>query len=169
MLIIFLKRLLSLVVLVAAQALVFNHIHLFGYATPLPFVYLLLLFPLGTRRWSILLWGFSCGLLTDILSLTPGVGAAALTMTAFIQPPLLQLMAPKDAVEDMQASYATLGFWPYVSYASLLTALFLTLYFIILAFSFHHILDWTISFLGSWLLTLTLCLIFEGLRRHKQD
>ena len=43
--------------LVAAQLLVFNHIHLFGYATPLPFVYFLLRFPLNTERWSILLWG----------------------------------------------------------------------------------------------------------------
>ena len=33
-----LARSLWFIVLVIAQALVFNHIHLFGYATPMPYV-----------------------------------------------------------------------------------------------------------------------------------
>ena len=110
MLLTFLQYLLWMVTLVAAQMMVFNHIHIMGYAIPFGFVYLLLLFPLGTQRWSILLWAFVCGLLSDIVSMTPGVGAAAMTLTAFLQPTLLRLMAPKDSVEDMQAGYATMGF-----------------------------------------------------------
>ena len=87
----FLQRLLWLVVLVAAQMVVFNYIHIYDYATPLPFVYLVLLFPLGTSRWSILLWAFVCGLLCDIASLTLGIGAASMTLVAFVQPVLLRI------------------------------------------------------------------------------
>lgn len=162
------QRLLWMVVLVAAQMLVFNHIHLFGYATPLPFVYLLLIFPLGTERWRILLWGFICGLLTDIVSLTPGVGAAAMTLTAFVQPLWLGMMTPKDAADNLQAKYSTLGFWPYVHYAGVLTAIFSVAYFLILSFSFHHLLDFVISLVSSWLLTLLLCLTFEGFRKKHE-
>ena len=154
---------------VAAQLLVFNHIHLFGYATPLPFIYFLLRFPMGTERWEILLWGFVCGLLTDIVSLTPGVGASAMTLTAFVQPVLLTLMVPKDAVEDFRPSYTSMGFWPYTYYAALLTLLFTFVYFVVLSFNFHHILDLTISFVSSWALTLILCLIFEGFHKPKHD
>lgn len=164
MLVIFLKRTLWLVALVAAQMMVFNYIHLFGYATPLPYVYLLLLFPLDSSRWSVLLWGFVCGLLCDFASLTPGLGAASMTLTAFIQPLLLRAMAPKDALEDMQASYHTLGGWGYVRYAAILTLLFTLTYFLLLSFSFFHAIDLAISFASSWLLTLVLCLAMEKVR-----
>ena len=155
--------------LVAAQLLVFNHIHLFQFATPLPFVYLLLLFPLGTEHWRILLWGFLCGLLVDMTTLTPGVGAAAMTLTAFAQPYLLPLFTPKDAVEDMEPSYRTMGFWLYARYASFLTGIFCISYFLVLAFSFHHFWEWLVSLLSSWLLTLVLCLIFQGFSKKKHE
>lgn len=163
----FLQRLLWLVVLVAAQMVVFNYIHIYDYATPLPFVYLVLLFPLGTSRWSILLWAFVCGLLCDIASLTLGIGAASITLVAFVQPVLLRLMTPKDAPEDMQPAYSTMGFWNYVGYAAILTSLFILCYFLLQSFTFNHIIDLGISCGASWLLTLFLCLIFEGFRDHR--
>ena len=150
--------------LVAAQILVFNHVHIYGYTTPLPFVYLLLLFPLGTERWNILLWGFVCGLLCDITSLTLGVGMAAMTLVAFIQPPLLQLMLPKDAVEEMQPGYDTMGFWGYFRYALLLTFIFVFAYFLLQVFNFFHPLHFLISMLSSWLLTLIFVLAIEAMR-----
>ena len=164
MIITFLQRLLWMLALVAAQMVVFNYIHLFGYATPLPFVYLLLLFPLGTERWDILLWGFVCGLLCDITSLTLGIGMASMTLVAFIQPPLLRLMTPKDAVEDMQPGYDTMGFWGYFRYAFLLTLLFVLAYFLIQTFNFFHPLDFVISMASSWAITFFFCLSFEALR-----
>ena len=163
----FLQRLLWLVVLVTAQMMVFNYIHILDYATPLPFVYLVLLFPLGSSRWGILLWGFVCGLLCDIISLTLGIGAASMTLVAFIQPVLLRLMAPKDAPEDMHPAYSTLGFWTYFNYAAILTAIFALCYFALQSFTFNHIVDLGIACGSSWLLTFVICLIFEGLRDHK--
>lgn len=168
MIITFLQRLLWMLVLVAAQMMVFNQIHLFGYATPLPFVYLLLLFPQGTERWSILLWGFACGLLCDIPSLTLGVGAASMTLVAFIQPPLLQLMSPKDVLEDMQPSFESMGFWGYFRYASLMTLLFCFVYFLMQVFNFFHPLDFLIGLGSSWALTFVFCLAFEALRNKQK-
>lgn len=159
-----LQRSLWVVVLVAAQMIVFNHIHLWGYATPFPFVYLLLLFPMGTQRWTAMLWGFVCGLMVDIVSLTPGVASGAMTLAAFIQPPLLQLMAPKDALEDMQASPKAMGLWVYVRYAAMVTAVFTLAYFLLAVFNFFHIRDVAIACVTSWLLTLVLCLLFEAVR-----
>ena len=168
MVITFLQRLLWLVALVAAQMMVFNYIHLFGYATPLPYVFLLLMFPLNSSRWSILLWGFVCGLLCDFVSLTPGLGAASMTLTAFLQPLLLKAMAPKDSLEDMQASYSTLGLWGYVRYAGILTSVFMLTYFLLMSFSFFHIVDLAIAFASSWVLTLLLCMAIESVRNSKK-
>ncbi|MBP5771784.1 MAG: rod shape-determining protein MreD [Bacteroidaceae bacterium] len=167
MVITFLQRMLWMVALVAAQMMVFNYMHLFGYATPLPFIYFLLLFPRGTQRWSILLWGFICGLLCDVVSLTPGIGAASMTLIAFVQPLFLEHMVPKDAVDDLQPGIDTMGFWSYVRYAGLLTFLFSLCYFLVLSFNFFHIVDLGLSFVSSWLLTLLLCLSFEGVRSKR--
>ncbi|MBQ7443187.1 MAG: rod shape-determining protein MreD [Bacteroidaceae bacterium] len=159
-----LQRALWLAALVVAQMMVFNHIHFMGYATPLPFVYLVMLFPMGANRSAVMLWGFTCGLLTDIVSLTPGIGAAAMTLAACIQPPLATLMAPKDAVEDLQPSMRTLGFWPYFRYALIITGVFTIAYFALTAFNFFHLRDLAIATAASWALTLAICLLMEALR-----
>lgn len=169
MVITFIQRFLWMMALVAMQMLVFNHIHLFGYATPLPCVYLLFLFPLGTERWSILLWGFACGLLTDVVSLTLGVCTAAMTLTAFIQPLLLKALEPQNAVENMQASYHSLGLWTYVRYAAILTTIFIVAYYIVQAFTFFHFVDLMLSLIGSWVLTLAVCLAFEGVHGKEES
>ena len=51
----FLKRLGLFVVFVLAQTMVLGHIHLFGYATPLVYVYFVSMFPRSYPKWSILL------------------------------------------------------------------------------------------------------------------
>ena len=59
-----------MLLLVAFQVLVLNHLQLFGYGTPLIFVVLLLYMPMGTTKAGILLWGFCTGLLVDIFTNT---------------------------------------------------------------------------------------------------
>ena len=87
----FFSRLLWAFILLVFQGLVFNHIHFFGYATPVIYVYILCLQPLNTSRYAWLLWGFAVGLGADFFSETPGLGAASMTLTALCAPPLLRL------------------------------------------------------------------------------
>ena len=47
-------------------------------------------------KWGILLWCFALGLCVDIFSNTPGVAAAAMTLTAAIQPYVLNLFTQRD-------------------------------------------------------------------------
>lgn len=54
----FLSRLGWFVLLLLLQVLVFNHIHISGYATPLPYVYLLLILSDATPRWVYIAVGF---------------------------------------------------------------------------------------------------------------
>ena len=57
-----LRRLAMFVVLCLAQVLIVNHIHLFGVAIPLLYIYFVITFRRGTPKWMILLWGFFMGL-----------------------------------------------------------------------------------------------------------
>ena len=59
------RNIIFFVILLVAQVLVLNHIHLFGYATPLLYVYFALTLRRGTPRWAVLLWCFAMGLAVD--------------------------------------------------------------------------------------------------------
>lgn len=163
----FFTRLIWALVLLAFQVLVFNHIHLFGYATPVIYVYILCLQPLDTPRYSWLLWGFLTGLAADLFSETPGVGAASMTLTAMCAPVLLRLMVSKDSAEDMVPDYRTLGRWPFVWYVILLVMLQQAAFLLLEVFSFFNVLDMLYTYVGSCVLTVIFILVMAGIRSNK--
>lgn len=82
----FLKRLLLFFGLLLAQVLVLNHVHLFGVAIPLLYVYFVLSFPRDYSRNGALVWSFLLGLFIDIFSNTPGVAAFSMTWSLSYSP-----------------------------------------------------------------------------------
>ena len=68
------KGVLLFFVLCLAQVLVLNNIHLFNCATPLLYVYMILMFRRNYPRWGILLWSFVFGLVIDTFLRHAGCG-----------------------------------------------------------------------------------------------
>ena len=99
MIVTLLIRLLQMLVLIAFQVLVLNHVHFLGYATPMVYVAILLYLPWNANRVGTLFLSFVMGLVLDAFSNTPGLTAASMVFAGFIQPYLLHAMAPKDTVE----------------------------------------------------------------------
>ncbi len=163
----FLWRLLLFVLLLLVQALVLNHIHLFGYATPLLYLYLVVGFCRGYPRWGILLWSFLMGLSVDVFCNTPGLAAATMTLAGLLQPYLLQLFLPRDSAEDLQPSIGTLGFTKYLLYTLLLTTAYCLVFFTIEQFSFFDWTRWAFCILGSTLLTTLLILVVDNMRKTR--
>lgn len=147
------------------QVVVLNNIHLFGCATPLMIVYVLLLFPRSTPRWVVMLEGFIIGLICDMFTDTPGVGAASMTLVAFIQPVYLQLFFSRETPDDLQPSIKNLGIVKYLGYSIVLVFLFIVVYFSLEEFAFFHWQQWAIYILGSTILTYLLIITIESLRK----
>ena len=147
----FFSRLLWAFILLVFQGLVFNHIHFFGYATPVIYVYILCLQPLNTSRYAWLLWGFAVGLGADFFSETP----------------LLRLFTPKDCLEDMVPGYRTLGGWNYIWYVTLLVLLQQASVMMLEIFSFFSALDMLYTYLSSSALSIVLILVLERMRGNK--
>ena len=80
-----LKTLGTFLVFLLVQVLVLNHVHLFDSATPLLYIYMVLLFPRNYPKWGMLVWAFAMGLGVDMFSNTPGVAAASLTLVALLR------------------------------------------------------------------------------------
>lgn len=167
MLLVFLARLCWMLLLVAVQVLVFNHIHLLGYATPLPYVYLLVMMPKGVPRYQVLLWGFFAGLLVDMFSNTPGMAAGAMTWTAFLQPMLLGLMVTKDVPDDSVPSFAGMGTGLYLRYMLMLVFVHHLVFYVSEFFTFYNWGYAAVSLLGSWVLSSLVIVAFERMRSSK--
>ncbi|MCR4914402.1 MAG: rod shape-determining protein MreD [Prevotella sp.] len=159
-----LKRLLVFVALVLAQALVLNRIQLFHCATPLLFVYFVIIFPRNYPRWASLLWSFFLGLTADMFANTPGVAAASLTLTGFLQPQLLELFLPREADENIKSSVSSLGFWRFAGLSAALIAVFCLMFFALELFSVSNWLYWLECAGGSALFTFVLIMALESLR-----
>ena len=162
----FLKGVLLFAILLLAQVLVLNHIHLFDCATPLLYVYVVLQFRRNYPRWGILLVSFLLGLLVDIFSNTPGVAAASMTFLGFLQPYVLAMFLNRDSEEDLQPSMKSLGFAKFFYYAAVLVVVYCSIFFTIETFSFFNGLLWLECVGGSAMLTILLILAIENSRKR---
>ena len=157
----FLKRLGWFAVFLLVQVVMLQHIHLFGVATPLFYVYFVLQFPRHLPKWGTLLCGFMLGLLVDIFTNTPGVAAASLTLITALQPYYFGLFVSQEAPEDLRPALKTLGALKYSNYCVPLVLLYCLVFFSLEQFSFFHILHWLMCVAGSTAITLLLIYTFE--------
>lgn len=156
------------ILLFLLQILIFNHIHLFGYATPMPYLYFIMLLPSSTPRWVSILLGFILGLLIDIFTNTPGMAAASLCCVGLVAPPLLNLFSPHDREDDViLPSIHTMERSGFLKYAVTLTLLHCSLFFTIELFTFQNWQDLLFYIGGSSVLTLLFVIAFEMLRSRR--
>jgi rod shape-determining protein MreD len=159
-----LKRFLWFFLFILAQVFVLGRIHLFHYATPLFYVYFVVLFPRNHPKWAVLIWSFMLGLLIDCFTNTPGLASSSLTLIAALQPYVLELFAPRDSDENFVPSVKELGPVKYSLYVFILVFLFCVVFYTLEILSFSNWLQWVFCVTGSMLLTLLLIATFEYAR-----
>ncbi len=163
-----LKRMAWALLLLMLQVLVLDQVHPWGYGAPLLCPLIVVTLPMGTSRISALLWGFGTGLVADTFAGTPGIGSAALTFIAFIQPPLLKLMAPRDSEEELHPSFSTLGRWNYLRFILLLFLIHHVIYYALESFSYAHIEDAVISLGVSYVVSVLVATVVEYVRNPQK-
>ena len=156
----FMRRLLTLIGLAALQVLFLNRISLFGYVTPLFYIWMIARFDSSMSRGSVLLWSFFLGLSIDLFSGTPGLNAASATLLGIFQPGIVKLFVTLDRSDVVVPGSASMG-RAFAGYLLLVTLLHHTVYFILRSIPLG---DWTVlaaKILLSSLLTLIFMLVAE--------
>lgn len=165
-----LPRVLWIIGLILAHTLVFNHIHLMGYATPMPYVYALIILPHGTARWIYVVLGFCIGIVIDILSNTVGAAAAALTLVGLLTPLLLRTFAPDDKLEEeFTPSIKTMQWEGFLKLAVVVTLIHTLVFFLLETFSLFDALEILIKVGSSTALTVIFMMTFEKLRNTSRN
>lgn len=159
-----------LVFLLALQILIFNHVHIAGFATSFAYIYLLLILPNNTPKSLFVVLGFAMGLIVDVFNNTPGVSAAATTAVGLLSPYLFQLLGPKEENDDnLLVPGANVMGWPSFSYyAFIMCTLQCLLFFVIENFNFHEPLTMLIEIVSSTAFTFIVVMAFEWVRNSKQ-
>lgn len=113
------------VVLVLVQALILNHIVLFGYAVCFIFIYFLVRIPLTVSTNWLLTLGFLLGLSVDMLSDTPGVNALGCTLLASMKSPVyFAYEQHDDKTRDKELGMSSMGWFSFSKYLLTMSAIY---------------------------------------------
>ncbi len=161
-----LTQIIRFVVLVLAQAWIFNNINFLGYINPYPYVIFILLYPLQNDRTLFLLICFALGLSVDIFSDSGGVNAAASLVAGYLRPTILRF-SYKTAYEYHSIQIEKTSFIERLRYISLMVATHHLVLFSLEVFNISmtfYVLEKT---LYSSIFTILLCVLFISLRQTK--
>jgi rod shape-determining protein MreD len=149
------------------QVLVFNQMHIWGYATPFLYIYFILKINTRTSRNALMLWAFALGLVIDIFGNTPGMNAASVILLAFSRTSILRLVTLRDMDEGFRPSVRSMGVSSFMRYVFLSCSLFCTVLFLIDTFSFYDFPVLLLKILSSIISTMLCVFCVEMLGGEK--
>ncbi len=133
------RYLLSFIAIVLVQVLVLNNLNLGGYVNPWLYVLFILILPVETPKWLLLVFGFITGLIMDAFLNTIGMHASATVFLAFLRPIFLRFLAPRDGYEPGSLPVPShFGFGWFLKYALVSVTTHHLFLFIVEAFTFEN-------------------------------
>lgn len=156
--------------LIVFQALVFNHICLFGYAVPFVFIYGLLSLPLNLSKERAFTIGFLTGFILDIFSDTMGLNALCCTLLMAVRRPIARLYLPRDEeLLDLIPGIKSYGIATFSKYLLTTALVFCALILLIESMDSVIISKLCLKILASTLLSFALMLGLDSLTIGKSE
>lgn len=157
-------NLIRFVLIVFVHVMILNNIHLHGLFNPYIYPLFILLLPIETPRWLLILLGFFTGLVIDFYSNTMGMHAAATTLLAFLRPYMMNLLKPAAGYQpEDKPTISSMGFLWFITYASFLVIIHHLFFFIIETLSFRQFLFVISKIALSTVVSLALMVIVQYL------
>jgi rod shape-determining protein MreD len=157
-------EILLLAALVLLQVLLLNRISLFGYATPILYSYFLLKLPVGRNVFYVIISAFIMGLAIDAFLNTPGMNAAAITITAAFQRNIRNLFFDRSEYEYEEfvpGIYTASG--AFVRFAVFMVSLHITLLFFIESFTLFNLVNTLLRIASSAVFSIVLIIAIDSL------
>jgi rod shape-determining protein MreD len=158
----------AFVLLMALQLLIFNNIGFSGYVNPFVYVMFILILPLATPSWVLLLISFFTGMVVDLFTGTMGVHVFASVLAGYVRPWALSLNVTAEAAEgDMSPSSYRNGLrWFLVYTVTVVFVHHLALFFVEI-FSLRYFFHTLLRVLLSTAVTTFFIVLFDFLRPRR--
>ena len=138
---ILIKYAVMFVVLVLIQVLFLNQVQFSGFVNPYFYVLFILLLPLSSPRYVVLILAFLIGLSVDVFSNSLGVHSFAAVIIAYLRPIIIRLITNRE--EDM-SNYPGLrqnGFAWFLAYTTLMVLIHHVALFYLEVFTFANFFE----------------------------
>ena len=157
------KQISLFILLIFLQILLFNKIHLIGYATPLPYIYILLKLPIGMNRNTAMMIAAFVGLILDLFGYTLGLHMLACIVVGFLRYYLLRIFTPRDILSSLSPSFTTFDKGLFLRYAGIFTFVHHVVLFTTEHFSFVDPLSLVFRITGSFVVTMIFIYALESI------
>lgn len=158
------------IIMVTAQAVVFNHLVLWSVAMPIVFIYWLIRLPVTTGTNTTLTLAFLLGLTVDICSDTHGMNALTCTLAAALRLPILRLYFPREEdLTDPEPSVRSLGSGIYMKYLFTFVTVYCIMFFIVEAFTFFNPLRLVMRIVCSSIISFVIILAIDSLIHSRRE
>ena len=154
--------------LILLQAILLNRINVFGYATPVLYIYFILKLPFGRNPYYIIITGFIMGLIIDIFLNTPGMNAAATTIVATFRKPILNLFYDREIFDEFIPGINT-GTAQFVKLTVFVVLLHLTLLFFIESFTLFNAVGTLVRITASSFVSIIIIISLDKLIYRKNN
>lgn len=132
------KYLIMFVSLVLIQVLILNRVQFSGFVNPYVYVLFILLMPLSTPRYVLLILAFLLGLTIDVFSNSLGVHAAASVFIAYARPLVIRIISNREEDRNDYPGLFQNKFTWFLSYATMMVFMHHLVLFYVEVFSFTH-------------------------------
>jgi rod shape-determining protein MreD len=152
--------------LVLIQVLVLNFIQFSGYINPYIYILFVLLLPLSTPHYAVVLFGFLMGFAIDIFSNTPGLHTSAATFVAFIRPYILGAISGGETDKNDYPGIKQYGLYKFLYYSAIMVFMHHIFFFYVEVFTFAHFFQTLLrtilsSFFSIFIIVLSQFLVFR--------
>ncbi|MCM1451408.1 MAG: rod shape-determining protein MreD [Clostridium sp.] len=159
----------KVVLLVLAQAVIFNNLVLFGVAVPLVFIYAIISMPITWPTNLSVTIGFLLGLIVDVFSNTYGVNALACTTLAFARKPIFHLYVQRDDdLAGLKPSQRSMGSGAFLKYMVTMTLAYCALAITVDAFAVFNFWKILLQILSSAAFTSILIYALDSIFTRQQ-
>lgn len=162
---IYLRNFIRFIILILIQVLLLNKLPLRWWSPPYtPYIYplFILLLPISTPVWFVLLSGFFLGITMDSFMDTGGIHAMACVLMAFARVKVLSILLPKRLTEykNSAPNIKTMGWSPFLTYASVLLLLHFSIFYLIEIWSFQSMGYLLLKILASLITSMVFVVLY---------
>lgn len=158
------QLLIRFIFIVLLQVVVLNHIQFNGYVNPYIYLLFILMLPVETPNWLLLVIALLTGLTIDMFGNSGGMHAAATVLMGFARPGILRLIAPRDGYEsETRLSPQVMGFNWFVTYVSMMVLIHHFAYFYLEVFTFSEFFMTFLKVLINSAITIALIILGQYL------
>jgi len=158
------KNIFRFILLFFLQIYIFNNIEFLGYLNPYVYVLFILLLPLETPPFLLLITAFVMGFSIDYFSNSMGINIAACVFIAFIRPGLIRVISQKsESNPGMKIGIRDFGFRWFLIYTIILVSVHHLILFYLEVFRFNEFFDTLKRSLLSAVFTIIIIIISQYL------